>query len=118
MQHRPAQIAHGIILVDVLDHIEQVVDGAVRIPVQLDGVALRRRPAQQFGELGLAVRRDVAVGPVGPDQDLAGAVEMQHRVAKSRRQQLRQVLQVGEFAARLRRAQMIGDTHRELLVVP
>ena len=40
MQHGPTQVAHGVILVDVLDHVEQVMHGAVRIPVQLDGVAL------------------------------------------------------------------------------
>ena len=40
MQHGPAQLAHRKILVDVLDHVEQIVDGAVRVPVQLDGVAL------------------------------------------------------------------------------
>ena len=40
MQHGPAQVAHRKILVDVIDDVEQVVDGAVRIPVQLDGVAL------------------------------------------------------------------------------
>ena len=118
MQHSPAQVAHRKILVDVLDHVEQVVDGAVRVPVQLDGVALRRRPAQQFGKLRLAVGRDVAVGPVGPDQDFAGAVEVQHRVAKSRRRELRQVLQVGELAAGLWRAEVIGDAHGQLLVLP
>ena len=93
-------------------------DGAVRIPVQLDGVALRRGPAQQFRQSGLAVGRDVAVGPVGPDQDFAGTVEMQHAVAETLRQQLRQVLQVRKFAARLRRAQMIGDAQGQLLVAP
>ncbi len=86
MQHGPSEIAHRIILSDVFDDIEQVLHGAVRVPVQLDGVAFQGGPAQQFGEFGLAVGGDVAVGPVGPDQDLAGAVEMQHRIAESRRQ--------------------------------
>ena len=118
MQYCPAQIADRIFVVHRLDHIEQIVNGALRIPVQLDRIALARGPAQQIVQLGLAVRRDVAVGPVGPDQDFAGAVEVQHVVAESRRQQLRQVAQIRELRARRRRAEMIGDAHRELPVAP
>ena len=73
---------------------------------------------QKLGQLRLAIGRDVAIGPVGPDQDFAGSVEVEHGIAESRRQELRQVLQVDEFAARLRRAEMVGDANGELPVAP
>ena len=53
MQHGPAQIAHRIILVDVLDDIEQVMDGAVRIPVQLDRMPFEA--AQRSNSASLAL---------------------------------------------------------------
>ena len=118
MQHGPSEIADRVILGYLFDDIEQVVDGAVRIPVQLDGVALGCGPTQQLREPGLAIGRDIAVGPVGPYQDFAWAVEVQHRVAEPLRQQLRQVLQIRKLAARLRRAQVIGDAQRKLPVMP
>ena len=118
MQHRPAQIADRILVIHRLNHVEQIVNGALRIPVQLDRIALARGPAQQIVQLGLAVRRDVAVGPVGPDQDFAGSVKVKHVVAESRRQQLREILQIRQFRAGCRRAEMIGHAHGELLVAP
>ena len=41
-----------------------------------------------------------------------------YTAAETRRQQLRQVLQVGQFAAGFWRAEMIGDADAQLLVVP
>ena len=88
-------------------------DGFVFLPVDGDGQPLFGRPANDLEELVLGRRIGRVVVVHGAGDPLADAVEAQHVVAESHRQEWREVLVLLEFRADILGEQAVGDPHRQ-----
>ena len=88
-------------------------NGFIFLPVDGDGKPLFRRPANDLEELvlGGGIGSIVVIHAAG--YPLADSVESQHVVAKSHRQELREILVLLEFRADVLGEQAVGDPNRK-----
>ena len=118
MRDRPAQFDYRHFAVHALEHVEQLADGSVAVPVLRQRHAALGRPLR-----GLVERFLVGLGRLvfvvhAEGDALADAVEPQHIVAKAHRQELCELLEFVELLAALLRKIAVVHAHGQRLLAP
>ena len=118
MRDRPAQRCDRRLPVDAFQHVEQMMNRAVVVPMERGGQPARRGPLKHAKEPLAIIFRGLFVVVHAPDDILADAVEAKVIVTEAHRHGLGHGLQVLAFVAAARRAQAVGDANRERAVAP
>ena len=109
----PAQRRDRRLLVDLFIEVEQLVDGFVLLPMDGDRQPLLCGPANDLEEFGLGAASGELLLYMRAGDALADAVEAQHVVAETHRQERREALGLLEFRADILGEQAVGDPYRQ-----